>query len=183
MVACSMQELQALGDAVGTVPRGVPQALIDALPLARFSAPVAAAAAAAPLHAPGSRALPGLGLGPAASAAAAAAVEEEQCAVCRMEFEGGEDVRLLPCAHVYHPPCIEQWLLLNKARGLPSRDGMLAGWLRTWSCGGGQGHARTALRACDHLFCVERCSAWRTPTHEGVCLTVAIVVFSGACVQ
>ncbi len=45
------QELQALGDAVGTVPRGVPQAVIDALPLARFSAPVAAAAAAAPLPA------------------------------------------------------------------------------------------------------------------------------------
>lgn len=54
--------------------------------------------------------------GVGAAAAAAAAVEEEQCAVCRMEFEGGEDVRVLPCAHVYHPPCIEQWLLLNKAR-------------------------------------------------------------------
>ncbi|KAK9834257.1 hypothetical protein WJX81_000593 [Elliptochloris bilobata] len=112
------EELQALGDAVGTVPRGVPQALIDALPLARFSAPVAAAAAAAPLPPPGGRVPLGLGsgLGPSiGAAAAAAAVEEEQCAVCRMEFEGGEDVRVLPCAHVYHPPCIEQWLLLNKA--------------------------------------------------------------------
>ena len=144
-----MQELQALGDAVGTVPRGVPQALIDALPLARFSAPVAAAAAAAPLHAPGSRALPGLGPGPGASAAAAAAaVEEEQCAVCRMEFEGGEDVRVLPCAHVYHPPCIEQWLLLNKARGLPSKAWYAGGVVKDMELRGGggwQGHARAAL--------------------------------------
>lgn len=40
--------------------------------------------------------------------------EEEQCAVCRMEFEAGEDVRLLPCSHVYHPDCIGQWLHINK---------------------------------------------------------------------
>ncbi len=61
------------------------------------------------------------------AAAAVAAVEEEQCAVCRMEFEGGEDVRVLPCAHVYHPPCIEQWLLLNKARRAAERTGSFMG--------------------------------------------------------
>jgi hypothetical protein len=40
--------------------------------------------------------------------------EEEQCAVCRMEFEAGEDVRLLPCSHMYHPDCIGQWLHISK---------------------------------------------------------------------
>lgn len=42
--------------------------------------------------------------------------EEEQCAVCRMEFEVGEDVRLLPCSHFYHPACISQWLHFQKVR-------------------------------------------------------------------
>jgi hypothetical protein len=40
--------------------------------------------------------------------------EEEQCAVCRMEFEPGEDLRRLPCSHMYHPACIGQWLHINK---------------------------------------------------------------------
>ena len=36
--------------------------------------------------------------------------------MCRMEFEPGEDRRLLPCSHMYHPPCIAQWLHINKVR-------------------------------------------------------------------
>lgn len=47
---------------------------------------------------------------------AEAGEEEEQCAVCRMEFEPGEDLRLLPCSHMYHPACIGQWLHINKVR-------------------------------------------------------------------
>ena len=38
-----MQELQALGDAVGTVSKGVPQAVIDALVRSRYSMPARAA--------------------------------------------------------------------------------------------------------------------------------------------
>eukprot|EP00899_Mesostigma_viride_P004741 jgi/Mesvir1/14268/Mv09699-RA.1 len=40
---------------------------------------------------------------------------EEQCAICRMEFEAGDGLARLPCVHEYHTPCIEQWLGINKA--------------------------------------------------------------------
>ena len=36
-----MQELQALGDAVGTVSKGVPQTVVDALARSRYSMPAA----------------------------------------------------------------------------------------------------------------------------------------------
>ena len=35
------QELQALGDALGTVSKGVPQAVVDALPRSQYSLPAA----------------------------------------------------------------------------------------------------------------------------------------------
>ncbi|CAL8470014.1 g9556 [Coccomyxa elongata] len=92
------EELQALGEAVGTVSRGVSQDIIDALPNAKYTSRF-------------SDEKPSNG-----------SEEEEQCAVCRMEFEAGEDVRLLPCSHVYHPDCIGQWLHINKACPICSQE-------------------------------------------------------------
>lgn len=69
------------------------------------------------------------GLGPdtqAGSAAAAAAgsvddgegatgVDDDNnhlgCSICTEDFTRGEDVRVLPCNHKYHPACIDPWLL------------------------------------------------------------------------
>lgn len=33
------------------------------------------------------------------------------CPICTDDFTAGEDVRVLPCNHKYHPACIDPWLL------------------------------------------------------------------------
>jgi RING-like zinc finger len=33
------------------------------------------------------------------------------CSICTEDFKTGEDVRVLPCNHKYHPACIDPWLL------------------------------------------------------------------------
>ncbi len=33
------------------------------------------------------------------------------CSICTEDFKKGEDVRVLPCNHQYHPACIDPWLL------------------------------------------------------------------------
>jgi len=37
--------------------------------------------------------------------------EELGCSICTEDFTTGEDVRVLPCHHKYHPACIDPWLL------------------------------------------------------------------------
>ncbi len=33
------------------------------------------------------------------------------CSVCTDDFIKGQDIRVLPCSHKYHPECIDPWLL------------------------------------------------------------------------
>lgn len=36
--------------------------------------------------------------------------EQSQCMICLSEFCRGEEVRRLPCGHVFHAPCVDEWL-------------------------------------------------------------------------
>lgn len=33
------------------------------------------------------------------------------CGVCLVDLEGGEEIRILPCGHLFHRECIDHWLL------------------------------------------------------------------------
>ncbi|GFR70700.1 E3 ubiquitin-protein ligase Arkadia [Elysia marginata] len=39
---------------------------------------------------------------------------QEKCTICLSEFESGEDVRRLPCMHLFHSDCVDKWLKTNK---------------------------------------------------------------------
>ncbi|XP_076239186.1 uncharacterized protein LOC143182207 isoform X2 [Calliopsis andreniformis] len=38
----------------------------------------------------------------------------EKCTICLSEFEDSESVRRLPCMHLFHINCVDQWLCTNK---------------------------------------------------------------------
>ena len=40
--------------------------------------------------------------------------EADKCTICLSEFELEEDVRRLPCMHLFHVECVDQWLSQNK---------------------------------------------------------------------
>ncbi|KAI1969618.1 hypothetical protein LOZ53_006796 [Ophidiomyces ophidiicola] len=52
--------------------------------------------------------------GPAGAATATATATADAalgCPICTEDFEKGQDVRLLPCDHKFHPECIDPWLV------------------------------------------------------------------------
>ncbi|CAD7695118.1 unnamed protein product [Ostreobium quekettii] len=48
--------------------------------------------------------------------------QEEQCAICRCEFEHGDQVKGLPCSHIFHPACIGKWLNISKMCPICNRE-------------------------------------------------------------
>lgn len=43
---------------------------------------------------------------------------EEECPVCFLSYEEGEEVRTLPCLHAFHTECIDKWLTSRRASSL-----------------------------------------------------------------
>lgn len=58
------------------------------------------------------------GIAPAEPLAGTAATAQENsadeglgCSICTEDFEKGQDIRVLPCDHKFHPECVDPWLL------------------------------------------------------------------------
>jgi E3 ubiquitin-protein ligase BIG BROTHER-like protein len=81
----SYEELIALGEAVGTESKGLNAQSVAALQ--QFT------------YVPESK---------------DSSTDQEQCVVCRLEYEKGDKMLRLPCKHHYHSECIQQWLQHNK---------------------------------------------------------------------
>ena len=35
--------------------------------------------------------------------------EETECTICMVDYNGGEEITMLPCFHKFHPMCIGAW--------------------------------------------------------------------------
>lgn len=51
------------------------------------------------------------GLSPPTAVPSSNVDNQTTCPICVDDFEGGEELRVLPCKHQYHPACIDPWLL------------------------------------------------------------------------
>ncbi len=56
------------------------------------------------------------------------AIGRETCPICIVDFEDGDDVRVLPCEgkHVFHQTCVDPWLLELSSSCPICRHGTLA---------------------------------------------------------
>lgn len=87
----SYERLIALGELVGTVPTGLSAEQISSLPILKYGQ-------YQNKHSPSNSSYK----------------DEEQCVICRIEFEMEDEVMQLPCGHVYHPDCLTKWLESKK---------------------------------------------------------------------
>ena len=86
--------------------------------------------------------------------------EEEQCAVCRMEFEPDEEVVMLPCKHLYHGECIAQWLKDRKVRAHLSLDSPPPHLACASSLAPGKTHPLHACSCLPMCIAVRALSVW-----------------------
>jgi hypothetical protein len=82
------EQLLALQERLGgAVPRGATAEQVAALPTRRFVA---------------------------GDAPNSAEDNANTCSICLSDFEGGDELRALPCAHAFHTACVDQWLKTSR---------------------------------------------------------------------
>ena len=89
------EELSALSERIGDVSRGVPTATVEQNSFTFDYEPPAA--------------------GSELAAQAANDVTLARCSVCLCDLERGECCRRLPCLHMFHKDCIDDWLKRNRS--------------------------------------------------------------------
>lgn len=80
------EELQSLGESLGSQSRGLSADLISRLPTFRYKSGLFSKKKK----------------------------EKEECVICRDGYKNGAKLTTLPCAHQYHSKCITTWLQQNK---------------------------------------------------------------------
>ncbi|XP_010933875.1 E3 ubiquitin ligase BIG BROTHER-related [Elaeis guineensis] len=80
------EELQRLGEAIGTESRGLSDEFISFLPTSTYK----------------------IGL-------FSKKEKHEECVICYMAYKNRDKLITLPCQHHYHKTCISKWLKINKA--------------------------------------------------------------------
>lgn len=48
--------------------------------------------------------------------------EEEKCPICLTDLQTGEEIKRLPCKHIFHPNCIDPWLSQNSKCPICKKD-------------------------------------------------------------
>lgn len=117
--------------------KGLARAMLDTLPIVKFSERdntkptdveladhVGAAAStterpATPMHSPptetqdsdANRSSMEGGIAAATNLGQSSSRDNLGCSICTEDFEDGQDQRLLPCDHRFHPECVDPWLL------------------------------------------------------------------------
>ncbi|EEQ31954.1 RING-7 protein [Microsporum canis CBS 113480] len=80
-------------------------------PSADADVPVTATTDASEQHQPRAASPSASAAGSAAGSAASEREPSTTCPICTDEFVRGQDVRLLPCNHSFHPECVDPWLV------------------------------------------------------------------------
>jgi len=95
-----------LNDIVGSDSRGVKQSIIDELPTRKFV----------------ERSKPEDEKTDDVDSNVSKGYNMCSCVICMEVFETSEDVKTLPCLHIYHPKCIDKWLSRNCTCPICKRD-------------------------------------------------------------
>lgn len=80
------EELQSLGEAIGTKSRGLSDVVISYLPVSTYK-----------------------------TGLFSRREKHEECVICYMTYKNRDKLITLPCQHQYHKDCVTQWLRINKA--------------------------------------------------------------------
>ena len=59
---------------------------------------------------------------------------EEKCTICLCEYADDEEVRRLPCLHLFHIECVDRWLRQNKRCPMCRMDIDFRGESTEWIC-------------------------------------------------
>jgi len=79
------EELQQLGEAIGTESKGLPESVIALLPTSTYKIGIFSRKE-----------------------------KHEECVICCMSYKNRDKLTKLPCGHQYHQACVAKWLQINK---------------------------------------------------------------------